>query len=421
MIPSARRKERNMLFLLGPYVLTGLFVLFSLSGPEKLLGGIILAFLAFLLVSFLWQRAGFGGDPYLLPLAAALSFTGLIFLFRLNLFYCWRQLFWLGTSLAALLVTTFFFRDYRRLARYKYTYVAAGGVALAAPVFFGQDQGGARSWLNLGLFHVQPAEFVKVLLVLFLAAYLAERRLLLAHGTKRFLGVTIPDFRDWVPLAAMWGVSLLLLIFQKDLGTAVIYFATFLAVVYLATARLGYVLAGSGLFLAGAAAACRIFEHVNQRFAVWLDPWPVLETAGYQIVQSLFAVAAGGLTGAGLGAGSPWLIPAVHTDFIFAAVTEELGLLGGAGLILLYLLIVFRSFGVALQAESDFAFLLGAGLASMLGLEAFVIIAGVIKMLPLTGITLPFVSYGGSSLVAHYIMLGLLLNISDGTEAAGEK
>lgn len=415
MVRTMRRLERKMLFLAGTYLVTGLLVLGLGAHFEKKLLALFFVIGLFWLVSYCWEKGNYRGDPYLLPLVAVLSGTSLIFLYRLNPAYCWRQFFWLLAGIGALLATTLLFRNFLRLAQYKYSYALVGGVALLLPIFAGVEQGGVRSWLDLGFFYLQPSEFVKILLVLFLASYLSEYRQFLAYGARTFWGITFPTPREWVPLVAMWALSLVLLVFQKDLGTALIYFTTFLAMLYLATSRLGYVAIGFCLFLAGAAAAYHFFAHVQQRVEIWLNPWQYMETAGYQVVQSLYALGAGGLFGAGLGAGYPQLIPAVHTDFIFAAITEEMGLLGGVAIIFLYFLFLYRGFLIALRARYDFAVLLSAGLTALMGFQAVIIIAGVIKLLPLTGITLPFVSYGGSSLVANYIILGLLLNVSHET------
>lgn len=409
-----RRCELLLLGVAGLYMLAGAGALYLMHPGAGLmaLAGAVISIAAFMFVSLCWQLAGFRGDPFLLPLVAVFSATSLIFLYRINPFYAWRQFAWLLTGLLALLLITLLLHNYRVLADYKYIYALAGVVALLLPIFFGVEQGGARSWLNLGIFQVQPSEFVKILLVLFLAAFLAENRLVLSEGTRSVFGVGLPGPQEWGPLLGMWGISLLLLIFQKDLGTALIYFGTFLAMVYISTARVAYVFFGLVLFLAGAAGSYQLFGHVRQRVEVWLNPWRYVETAGYQVVQSLFALAAGGLTGTGLGAGHPGYIPAVHTDFIFSAITEETGLLGGIGMILLYMFFVYRGFRIALSARNDFAALLAAGLTALMGLQAFIIIGGVTKLLPLTGVTLPFVSYGGSSLVANFVILGLLLIIS---------
>ncbi len=411
----SRSVERKLLLYAGAYLGTGTAILF-LHGygkvPWTVLAGAATAFLSFILLHFFWSFKGFGGDPFLLPLVALLSFTSLLFLYRLNPAYAVRQFAWLLVGVASLWAVTCWFPRYQALADYKYLYAFAGAVALLLPIFCGVEQGGARSWLDLGLFYVQPSEFVKVLLVLFLAAYLAENRLLLSAGNFKVLGVFLPSPRDWGPMLVMLGVSLLLVIFQKDLGAGLIYFATFLAMVYVGTARAAYVLLGALLFLAGAAGSYFLFDHVRLRVQVWLNPWALIDTAGYQIAQSLFALASGGLWGTGLGKGMPEYIPAVHTDFIFAAITEEMGLGGALAFLVVYMLLVYRGFLVAVSSRDEFGSLMAAGLSALLGLQALIIIAGVSKLLPLTGIALPFLSYGGSSLVANFILLGLLLNVS---------
>jgi cell division protein FtsW len=242
---------------------------------------------------------------------------------------------------------------------------------------------------------------------------MVENRLALTKGSGTVLGLSIPGPQVWGPLLGMWGISLLVLVFQRDLGTALIYFSTSLAMIYIATARLAYVGIGTAFFLAGALAAGKLYDHVATRYIIWLNPWDYTTGQGYQIVQSLFAISAGGFTGAGLGDGYPKFIPAVHTDFIFSAITEELGLMGGMGIILMYMFFVYRGLCIAMAARDNFSALLAGGLTALMGLQSFIIIAGVIKMLPLTGVTLPFVSYGGSSLVANFIILGMLLNISN--------
>lgn len=375
--------------------------------------------LAFLLVAILWQAMSFKADQFLLPLVAIFSYTSLIFLYRLQPAYAFRQFVWLLVGLFSLFLTTRVFTNYRQLSEYKYVYGLLGALALIIPIFLGVEQGGAKSWLDFKLFHLQPSEFVKILVVLFLASFLAENKALLTRGTQSVLGLALPGPREWGPLLGMWGISLILLVFQRDLGAALIYFATFLAMVYAATARILYVVSGLGLFTAGGALSYLLFDHVRLRVNIWLlNPYNFIELGdreydqAYQVIQSLFAIGAGGLTGAGLGAGYPQFIPAVHTDFIFAAITEETGLMGGLGIILLYMFFVYRGLKIALESRDDFSKLLATGLTALMGLQAFIIIGGVTKLLPLTGVTLPFISYGGSSLVANFIILGMLMNIS---------
>jgi len=410
-----RKAERKLLYLTGVYTLIGMLVLFlampGSTGRIALEAGLG-AVAGFFLVHIYWHFTGFQGDCFLLPVTAVLSATGLVFLFRLNPAYGTRQFIWLLVALLALLLTTRLLKDFRFLDDYKYIYALVGLVALILPIFFGREEGGAKSWLDFGLFHFQPSEFVKILVVLFLASFLDENKEALTAGTRSVGWLSIPSPQEWVPLVAMWGVSLLLLVFQKDLGTALIYFGTFLAMVYVATSRIIYAFFGMGLFLTGASASYFLFEHVRTRVETWLNPWPLIDTTGYQVIQSIFAIGSGGITGTGLGQGFPNLIPAVHTDFIFSAICEEMGLAGGVSIILLFMIFVYRGIKIALRTKDDFASLAAAGLTALLGLQAFIILAGVTKMLPLTGVTLPYMSYGGSSLVANFILLGLLLNIS---------
>jgi cell division protein FtsW len=418
-LSESRPAERNLLFLTGVYTLAGMLVLFlampGSTGLVTLEAGLAVV-AGFFLVHIYWHFTGFRGDCFLLPVTAVLSATGLVFLFRLNTAYGMRQFIWLLIALLALLLTTRLLKNFRFLDDFKYVYALVGLVALILPIFLGHEVGGAKSWLNFGLFQFQPSEFVKILVVLFLASFLDENKEALAAGTRSVGWLNLPSPQEWMPLAAMWGVSLLLLVFQKDLGTALIYFGTFLAMVYVATSRISYVAFGMGLFLTGAFASYFLFDHVRSRVEIWINPWPLIDTTGYQVAQSIFAIGSGGVTGTGLGQGFPNLIPAVHTDFIFAAICEEMGLAGGVGIIILFIIFVFRGIKIALNTEDDFESLAAAGLTALLGLQAFIILAGVTKMLPLTGVTLPFMSYGGSSLVANFILLGLLLNISHEAE-----
>lgn len=417
---KSRLVEWKLLFLAGVYAIVGALALYlGTAGAldRQVVYVCAAAIAAFFLVSFYWYYAGYRGDCYLLPIVALLSTTGLVFLFRLEPAYGMRQFVWLLTGLGALLLTTRWLIDFRFLSDYKYIYALAGLLALLLPIFFGSEQGGAKSWLDLGFFHLQPSEFVKILVVLFLASYLSENKAVLTAGGRHLGNLALPGPQEWGPLLAMWGISLLLLVFQKDLGAALIYFSTFLTMVYVATSRFAYVMLGLALFAVGMVASFYMFDHVQVRVAIWLNPWNTIETTGYQIAQSLFAINAGGVLGSGLGLGFPGYIPAVHTDLIFSAICEEMGLAGGVGIIILYLIFVFRGIRIALKTNDEFAVLAAFGLTALLGLQVFIIIAGVTKLLPLTGITLPYISYGGSSLVANFILLGLLLNISHEEES----
>ena len=413
----ARTTELRLLLPAFAYILAGALTLY-LGRPEgdvRVLLSAVGAVAGFLLVSLAWGRQGYVADQYLLPLAAMLTGTGLIFLWRLSAVYAIKQVAWLAVGLLAMLVVTRLLKGRTAFfTEYKYVYAVAGVVGLLLPIFVGVELGGNRSWLDLGFFHLQPSEFVKLLLVIFLAAFLEENRRLLTSDQIKITGVVVPQRQEWGPLLAMWGVSLLLLVFQKDLGTALVYFSTFLVMVYAATARLTYIAMGISLFGLGALVSYNLFAHVQGRVNVWLNPWQehLVEGSGYQVIQSLFAIRAGGMVGTGLDTGYPTFIPAVHTDFIYAAICEELGLLGGIGVLLLFMVMVYRGCLVALSTRDDFSTLAAIGLTSLLALQVFIIVAGVTKLMPLTGIALPFISYGGSSLVANFILLGLLLNFS---------
>jgi cell division protein FtsW (lipid II flippase) len=365
-------------------------------------------------------------DPYLLPITALLSTLGILMIYRLKPSLALQQAVWLIVGLIVFVLVLVGLRNYRRLLQYKYLIGLAGLALLLFTVVFAHDINGARLWVRFGGIGFQPPEFAKLLLVIFFAAYLCDMRELLAVSTHRFLGLALPPFRYLAPLLTIWGLSLALMIFMKDLGTSLLFFGALLALLYVATDRFFYVAAGSGLFAAGAYVLYNIFPHVRVRVDVWLNPWADPSGKGYQILQSLFALAAGGLFGRGLGGGylllqsGATIIPALETDFIFSAIVEELGLAGAVAIVLLYLIFVFRGLRIALRSRDEFSRLLATGLTTIFGLQAFLILGGVIKLIPLTGITLPFISYGGSSIVANFALLALLLLVSDSTARARE-
>jgi peptidoglycan glycosyltransferase len=354
-----------------------------------------------------------GADPALLPIAFMLSGVGLAFLTRLDPELAASQVMWVFAGLIALVATLVTVPSLERLARYKYTIALVGLTLLLLPALVGVEVNGAKLWLRFAGFSFQPAEVAKVLIVLFLAAYLAEKRELLSVSTKRVLGLWIPPLKHLGPLLFMWAVSLIVLVAEKDLGSSLLFFGIFIVMLYVATGRPVYALAGTGLFAAGAGAAYSLFGHVRDRVAIWLDPFADASGRGYQLVQSIFALAAGGTTGVGVGRGLPSRIPFVETDFIFAAIGEELGLIGGAAIIIAYLVFCLRGLATGTRARSDMAALVSVGLVAALGLQTFVIIGGVTRLIPLTGITLPFVSYGGSSVVANFMLLALLMRTGD--------
>lgn len=360
-----------------------------------------------------FRLAGHSGDGVLLPVAAVLTSLGLIMILRLRPELFLMQSLWVAIGSVAFVGAAFVFRRLEPWAEYRYVWGLIGVTLLVATAIFGTEIGGNKNWLVLGPVRFQPSEFAKIFIVLFLAAYLNERKEVLAFATKRYGPLTFPEPRFLAPLLAIWGVAMLMLVMERDLGAALLYFGTTAIMMYLASGRTSFLAWGAGLFIAGSGLAYLLYPHVRVRIDIWLNPWTDPNGRAYQIVQSLFALGSGGALGSGLTYGYPNLIPEVHTDFIFAAVGEELGLAGAGAVMILYIILVYRAFRVALRAPEFFGALLAGGLAVLLTLQVFVIIGGVTKFLPLTGVTLPFVSYGGSSIVATFIVLGILYALSE--------
>jgi len=325
-----------------------------------------------------------------------------------------RQLIWLGLGTLAMLVVVLVPPDLRWLRRYRYTWLFAGLALLATTLVMGVNPSGfgARLWLGAGGIYFQPSELLKLLLIVFLASYLEARRQVLLEVEARVGRWQVPHPAYLGPMFLMWGFSMLLLIWQRDLGAALLFFGVFLAMLYAATGQGRYVLTGLALLIVAAIAGYRLFDHVALRVDAWWSPWQEASGRSFQIVQSLLAFASGGVLGQGLGQGLPTAIPVVHTDFVFAAIGEEYGLVGAVAVIACFALLISRAFNVALNAHRPFDQLLAVGIGALFGLQSLVIMAGTLKLIPLTGVTLPFVSYGGSSLLISMIMIGLLLHIS---------
>ena len=407
-----------MLLLFVIILLFGGFVSAQLARHGRLLPdelvypGVLAAVLLVmhLLLRFLLPRA----DPLVLPLAAALTSVGFVFIYRLNPGLAFEQLMWVVVGAGAFAMVVLFLRSYEVLARYKYTLGLVAVALLASTMIFGREVNGARLWLRIGPMNFQPAEVAKLLLVVFLAAFFAEKHELLSISTHRVLGVPVPELKYFAPLFMMWGLSVLLMIYQKDLGSSLLFFGIFISMLYVATARKTYVLVGFALFLLGAYFCYLGFAHVETRVVTWLNPFDprTIHGTSYQISQSLFALSSGGLTGSGIGLGHPTFIPSVSTDFIFSAVGEELGFMGAAAVVFMYVLLVERGIKTALRHAEDFGKLLAVGLISIIAIQSFLIMGGATRLIPLTGITLPFISYGGSSLLANFILLGMLLVLS---------
>ncbi len=355
-------------------------------------------------------------DQLIVPLISALTVFGLIMCLRLQATsgpranIASKQLLWVGLGYAAFVFTALIMRNLMLLKRYKYTFMFIGLGLTAAAAVFGTEINGAKLWFNFGVFSFQPGELLKICLVIFLAGYLDDNRLLISQNTNK--GFALPPLPYLGPLVAIWGISMLLLFVQKDLGPAQLFFGVFLVMLYVASGRASYVIIGLVVFLGSSIVAYNLFDHVQTRVTAWLNPWPYGQGRAYQIVQALFSFADGGVVGEGLAYGAPYFIPEVHTDYVFAALGEELGLAGTIGIIGLNLLLFYRGFHIALKSRNGFYQLLAVGLTALLGLQTFIIMGGVTKLIPLTGMTLPFISYGGSSIMINFIIAGLLVRIS---------
>jgi peptidoglycan glycosyltransferase len=328
------------------------------------------------------------------------------------------QLLWLLLGVGVLGVTAIGVRSVRWLREYRYTWAAMGIGLLVAVFVLGEEVNGARLSIRLGPLGGQPSELLKVILVIFLAAYLADNRTILARTSTRMGPISLPPLPYLVPMLAMWGIALALVIIQRDLGAALLLFSVFLALLYIATRRGSYVVVGLVLFVVGAAILYSQLAHVRMRVDIWLDPWADPLGAGYQVVQALYAFGRGGILGTGLGAGLPDIggvaaIPLVHTDFAFAAVGEELGLMGALAVGACYLVLAERGLRIAARAPDEFQALLASGLTLVVVLQAALIMAANLGLVPLTGVTLPLISYGGSSILTTGLVVGLLLALSD--------
>jgi len=419
VIGAMRRNAELGLMVLAAVLTVGAYLLASLGRTSSVpadIGpflGVVIGL--FVVAHVATRRLAPNADGTLLPLAALLNGLGYVFIARLDHKLAGLQALWTALGIAAFVGTLLVVRRTRDLESYRYTFALIGIGLLLMPLLpvIGRNINGARLLVRIGGISFQPGEFAKVTLCIFLASYLVEKRELLAIGTRRIGRAVVPDFKYFGPILLAWGLAMVVLVAERDLGSSVLFFALFLAMLWVATARGAYLVIGGAMFGIGSLIAIKAFAHVHERISIWLNPWPVANGNGFQTIQALFALAAGGIFGTGLALGSPQRIPAVATDFIFAAVGEELGLLGTAAVIIAFLLIVGTGFRIALRAESPFEKLLAAGLTTIIGVQAFIIIGGVTRLVPLTGVTLPFVSYGGSSLLANYVLLALLLRVSD--------
>ena len=429
------QKLRNLeLFLLilacginlGAVVLVQLGALGQIDTTLVLLGASLsgLVFTMHIVLRFVAREA----DPFILPIATLLNGLGIAMIYRIDIANeeaGWasaavRQTVWSGLAIAFAIAVILVIRNHRVL--FKYTYVAGfiGVVLLLLPLVpgLGREVSGARVWIGVGTFATfQPGEIAKIALAVFFAGYLVRNRDSLSMVGKKFLGMRFPRLRDLGPILVVWALSMSVIIFQRDLGTALLYFGLFLVMLYVATGRLSWVLMGMALFLGGALIASQTLDYVNGRFTNWLDALnPAVYSAdggSYQLVQGLFGLAKGGLIGTGLGQGRPELTPVPQSDYIIASLGEELGLAGIFAILALYMLFVARGFRIGFAGQDDFGKLLGVGLSFVVALQCFIVIGGVTRVIPLTGLTTPFLAAGGSSLVANWIIVALLLRLSD--------
>ena len=412
-----RRHTELFLLTLAAVPVILLYAMYVVTSGNELglenLGVPLGLFGAFALAHAAIRRLAPAADPAILPVVFLLSGVGITYLTRLKPELAVNQVVWLFVSVAAMVAVLAFARDFERLAQYKYTIGIVGVVLLLLPAVVGREISGSKLWVYIGGFGFQPGEFAKILIVLFLAFYLASNREALSISMRRVGPFSVPRLRMLTPLLVMWGISLLLVVFERDLGSALLFFVFFVIMLYVATGRVSYVVVSLLLLVVGGVFCYFAFSHVRNRVNIWIDPWSAAQEGGYQIVQSLYSLADGGLVGAGIGKGLPTYIPVVESDFIFSAIAEESGLLGGAAVLICFLLLAVRGFATAARAKSDSAAFAAVGLTSALCFQAFLIVGGVTKLLPLTGVTLPFMSQGGTSLLASFLIVGLLLRAGD--------
>ncbi len=430
---NRRNVERNLLvvaLLVGvlAYATVDIVVLGSLS-PD--FGIAIAVFSALLVIAHLGVRllAPFA-DPFILPAVVMLNLLGLVMIHRLDLADQLRaqangtdlpradaeaQFTWLMLAVALFVLTLLIIRDHRRLQRYTYTAALVGVFLLLLPLVpgIGTSINGATLWIQVGPFSFQPSELSKILLTIFFAGYLVLKRESMAIVRTKFLGLGIPRGRDLGPIVVAWAFALVILALEKDLGTALMFFGLFVVMVYVATGRRSWLVIGAGLLVIGGLLGYLVFSHVQLRVNIWLDTWSYAQDESFQLAQALFGLSSGGLLGSGWGSGYPQFVPFAKSDFIAAAIGEELGLAGMFAVILLYAIVVERGFRTAIAVRDPFGTLLAVGLSSVLALQTFVVIGGVTRLIPLTGLTTPFLAYGGSALLANWVTVALLLRISD--------
>ncbi|MEL6890833.1 MAG: FtsW/RodA/SpoVE family cell cycle protein [Actinomycetota bacterium] len=420
MALSRRRRNTELTLVVMAVVITGAaYTIASLGTNAEIPPGIIVfvgILLGLLVCAHVVVRlVARGADATLLPLAALLHGIGFVMITRLDDRLAGLQATWSMLAIVVFVATLVVIQRPTDLARYQWTFFAIGAILLVLPLVpgLGSQINGARIWVSLGPINFQPGEFAKIALAIFFAAYLGERRELIAASTWRIGPMRLPEPRFILPVVVAWGFAVVVMVGERDLGSSLLFFTLFVVMMWVATEKVSYLLIGVVLFAGAAFFSWSQFSHVRTRVDIWIDPWSRSLDRGYQLVQSLFGLADGGITGTGLGRGTPNQVPLASSDFIFASIGEEMGLIGASAILISYLLIVGAGLRTAIRTERPFEKLLAVGLTTIIGVQAFIIVGGVIKVVPLTGITLPFVSYGGSSLLANYVLLALLLRVSD--------
>ncbi len=418
-IARSRRTTELTLVVMAALITGAAYTIAALGTNAEIPPGIVV-FVAFLLGLLLFAHlvvryVARGSDGTLLPLAALLHGIGFVMITRLDDRLAGLQATWSLIGIGVFVTTLLVVQRATDLARYRWLLFFGGAGLLLLPMVpgLGTNINGARIWVSVGPINFQPGEFAKIALAIFFAAYLADRRELIAASTWKVGPLHLPEPRYIAPILVAWGFAVVVMVGERDLGSSLLFFTLFVVMMWVATERIGYLLLGAVLFAGAAWFSWTQFSHVQTRVDIWLDPWSRSLDRGYQIVQSLYGLSDGGLSGTGLGRGNPNQVPEAQNDFIFASIGEELGLIGASAILMSYLLLVGAGLRTALRSERPFEKLLAVGLTTIVGVQAFIIIGGVIKVVPLTGITLPFVSYGGSSLIANYILLALLIRVSD--------
>jgi len=418
-VPSRRRNTELGLLVMVVALIGAAYVLTSLGSAEQIplnVGPFLGMLLGLMLVAHLaLRRLAPDADPVLLPVAGLLNGIGYVVITSISPHLAGLQATWTAVGVAAFVAVLVVVRRTRSIERYRYTFALLGLALLLLPLVphVGKSINGSKIWVGIGPIGFQPGEMAKIALAIFFASYLVEKRELLAMRSFRLGPLSLPDPKHLGPVLLAWACSIMIMVSQNDLGSSLLFFTLFIVMLWVATSRPSYLAAGAAMFGVASYLSWRLFDHVKVRVSIWIDPWSQADGKGFQIVKSWFAMANGGLTGTGLGLGNQEHIPFIESDFIFVAVAQELGLFGATLVLAAYL--IFVGSGLRIAARSDHAFdkLLAVGLTTLIGVQAFLIIAGIVRVLPLTGVTLPFIAYGGSSLVSSWIMLALLLRLSD--------